>query len=258
MVGPLSPRENPVSMLLATEAHPSDPALDMAFTAALLEAVARGRAPETVRLYRPAATVAFGRSDRARPGLAAACEAARAHGRTPLLRLGGGHAAAYDADCILVEVIRSHAPGAGGLEERFADAAQMLKRALASAGVQAERGELPGEYCPGRFSLHLPGGPKIAGVAQRVVSGGSLTTAVLVVGGGDALRAAIADVYAALDLAVDPRVAGAVSDGHPLISVAAVLAAMDGIARERYGALPGAVDDAVTARARELVPTVSL
>jgi octanoyl-[GcvH]:protein N-octanoyltransferase len=84
-------------------------------------------------------------------------------------------------------------------------------------------GELPGEYCPGRVSLHLRSGPKVAGVAQRVLARASLTTAVVVVAGGDALRATLTDVYAALDLPVDADAAGAVSDTHPNITSERVL-----------------------------------
>lgn len=224
-------------MELVTTAHPDDPAREMALTEALLDATGRGERPEAVRVYRPGPTVAFGRSDRLRTGYEAARTAALAHGRTPVVRLGGGHAAAYDRDCVVVEVIRRRDDAAGGLEERFADLTALLIDALGGAGVTAEVGELPGEYCPGRFSLHLPNGPKVAGVAQRVTVRANLTTAVLVVAGGAGLRAAIVDVYAALGLPVDPRTAGALSDRFASISTAAMLDAVIDAARRRYGGL---------------------
>ncbi|MGH2929582.1 MAG: lipoyl protein ligase domain-containing protein, partial [Solirubrobacteraceae bacterium] len=183
-------------MDLVTTGHPQRPALDMALTGTLLGAVARGSAPDTIRVFRPGPTLAFGRMDRGRVGFADACRVAVVHGRVPVLRWGGGHAAAYDADCVLIELVRGQEHIVGGLEERFLDLAALVQEAVGRLGTALELGELPGEYCPGRFSLHLPDGPKAAGIAQRVIRGASLTTAAIVVRGGEALRAVIADVYA--------------------------------------------------------------
>ena len=59
-------------MELVTEAHPDDPVLDVALTHALLRAVAAGQRPDTLRLFRPGPTVAFGKLDRLLPGIGAA------------------------------------------------------------------------------------------------------------------------------------------------------------------------------------------
>jgi octanoyl-[GcvH]:protein N-octanoyltransferase len=206
-------------MDLLTIAHPSRPEIDMAFTGALLEAVASREAPDTIRVFRPGPTVAFGRSDRIRAGFDEACRVTQSHGRTPIVRLGGGHAAAYDSDCLVVEVMRQHQHGAmGGLEGRFLHMVDLLQRGLAGIGVTAELGQLQWEYCPGRYSLHLPSGPKIAGIAQRVLTRASLTTAVIVVDGANTLRRTLTDVYAALDLPLDIATAGAIADQHPGVS----------------------------------------
>ena len=202
-------------MDLLTIAHPERPALDMALTGDLLRAVAHGSAPETVRVFRPGPTVAFGRLDRTRAGFARASHRALAHGRQPLVRWGGGHAAAYDLGSVVIEVIRRQGHVVGGLEERFLDMVALVQESLGALGVTLERGELQGEYCPGRFSLHLPGGPKVAGVAQRVTARASLTTAVIIASGGDALRDTLADVYQALELPVEIQTAGAVSERRP-------------------------------------------
>jgi hypothetical protein len=58
----------------------------------------------------------------------------------------------------------------------------------------------------------------VAGIAQHVRTRASLTTAVVVVSGGEALRAVIAEVYEALELPLDVATVGAVSDQHPEIS----------------------------------------
>jgi lipoate-protein ligase A len=203
-------------MDLLTIAHRDRPELDMALTGTLLEAVAQGDIPDTIRIFRPGPTLAFGRLDHNRTGFDDACRVARAHGRTPVVRWGGGHAAAYDPDCLIIEVLcRYERQAISGLEERFRDMVELVRRGLGELGVSLELGGLPWEYCPGRYSMHLPSGPKVAGVAQRVLTRASLTTAVVVIGGVTALRRTIADVYAALDLPLDIQTAGAVSDHYP-------------------------------------------
>ncbi|HET9102437.1 MAG TPA: hypothetical protein VFN55_03720 [Solirubrobacteraceae bacterium] len=221
-------------MRLLTDGHPDDPAADMAFSEMLLRAAARREAPETVRIYRPGPTVAFGRAEVHRPGFAAAQAVARRLGYVPVVRLGGGQAAVYDPDCVIAEIVRTQAGILGGLEERYADLAELITATVSAAAMPLQLGELPGEYCPGRYSLHLPDGPKVAGIAQRVVSGASLTTAVLVVDGGPRLRDAVAAIYAALGTPVDPGAAGALTDHHPAARADALARRLAVAARERY------------------------
>ena len=65
--------------------------------------------------------------------------------------------------------------------------------------------EIPGEYCPGEYSVHaqLPasaggGRIKLVGTAQRVVTGGWWFSTGIVVSDSAPLRAVTADVYRAL------------------------------------------------------------
>ncbi len=178
----------------------------------MLRRVAAGELPPAARVFRPGPTMAFGRLDALRPGYGKARDAARRHGFTPVLRLGGGHAAGYDVGSVVVELITPQRVVAEGIEERFRDGTALLVDALRRAGLDTTVGERPGEYCPGRWSLHAGEGVKVAGSAQRSIRGASLFTAVVVVEGGARLRAALTDVYAALELAWDPRTAGAAED----------------------------------------------
>jgi octanoyl-[GcvH]:protein N-octanoyltransferase len=197
--------------------HPDDPVLDAAITHALLRQVATGEQPPTARVFRPGATMAFGRLDALSEGYAAARAAATAHGYAPLLRLGGGHAAGYDAGSVLVEILRPEETIAGGIPERFAGATALLVEALAALGVDARVGALPGEYCAGDWSVNATG-VKLAGTAQRSIRGASLVTAMLVVERGALLRAALVDVYAALGIEWRPATAGAAQDLRPGLS----------------------------------------
>ncbi len=238
-------------MDLITHATPQDPVLDIALSHALLREVAAGRRPPSLRLFVPGPTVAFGRLDALRPGFARACDVARAHGHVPVVRPAGGHAAVYGPDCLIVEHLTREEDVTAGLEARFAAQAALLRDALADLGADARIGELPGEYCAGAHSINLGGRIKVAGIAQRAIRHGALTTAVVVAGGGPALRALIGALYDALGLVTDTGTAGAVDEGAPGATPARVADAI----RARAGALtPAAVDAPLLAAARALAP----
>jgi lipoate-protein ligase A len=221
-------------MDLLTVAHRDAPAVDMALSALLVEQVSGRNRPQLIRLFTPGPTAAFGRLNKLQPRFLRASAAARAAGLTPVLRLAGGHLACYDQGCVIIEMIRREERMYGELEARFKDLAELITTALDELGVTVAVGQLPGEYCPGRFSLHLTGGPKIAGIAQRVIRGASLTSAVIVVNGGPQLRRNIEAIYAALELPVDPAVAGAIDERHPRIAVHDVVDALTRHVISRY------------------------
>lgn len=209
-----------MQLLRATLADP--PALDIALSHALLRRVAAGDREPCARLYRPVPTLAFGRLDALGPGFAQACAAAREHGFEPVVRLCGGRAVAYHPGCLIYETIVAQTSVAEGIRERFATAAQRLRGALAGLGVEAAIGELPGEYCPGAFTVSVAGRLKVAGAAQRSIRGAALLSAVVVVTGGDAIRAALVDANAALGVEWDPATAGALDDAVSGIEPAAI------------------------------------
>ncbi len=196
----------------------------MALTGQLLRDVAAGDAAPAVRVFVPGPTVAFGRLDARSAGYDAACEAATAHGFTPLLRHAGGRAAAYDQGSVVIEVIAPSDEIAAGIEGRFIAMADLVRGVLEHVGVPTEIGELPGEFCPGRYSLHA-GGRKLSGVAQRSVVGASLTTAVIAVQGGARLRSVLVDVERALGVDWEPATAGSADEFAPGLTVDAVVAA---------------------------------
>lgn len=243
-------------MQVIRDAHPHDPLLDMAATHALLRAVGSGARGPSARVFVPGPTMAFGRLDALRPGYRHATEAARAHGFTPVLRLGGGHAAAYDQGSVIVEIVVPSTRIAEGIEERFRQGTELVADALAAAGVPHPTiGELPGEYCPGTWSVHADGTRiKLAGTAQRSIRGASSLSAVVVAERGDTIRAALTDVYAALGLQWDPSTAGAANDVAPGLTTAHVVQATIAEIAARW---PGrtshaTLDAALLAEAEEL------
>lgn len=214
-----------VPLALLRDAFPDRPSLDMALSHALLRRVAEGARPPAVRVYEPGPTVAFSKLDSHAPGFAAACEAARDRGYEPLVRLGGGHAAAYGPGCLIHEEIVPHGSTLEGLHERYAGESEHVERALAGLGVRVVTGQLEGEYCAGAHSLHA-GGVKVAGIAQRVIKGAALISTVILVDAGPSIRAVLADVYAALGIEWRPETAGSLADVTTAPALGALAAAL--------------------------------
>lgn len=239
-------------MRLLRDSLPDPPALDVAVSHALLRRVARGEIETTVRLYRPAPTLAFGRLDALRPGFAEAGDAARDAGFQPIVRLAGGHAAAYHEQSLIYEEIVAQPDVTAGLHDRFRDAADLLAGALASLGVETHVGEIPGEYCPGAYTVSAAGRIKLVGSAQRAVRGAAMLSAFILVGGGDRLRGALFDVYRALEIAWRPATAGALADVAPGVTTEAVEAAVLAARGEDHEPRVDTVDPETLALARTL------
>ena len=237
---------------LLRDSFPERPALDVAVSHALLMRVARGELGPTVRLYRPAPTLAFGRLDALRPGFAEAGEAARDAGFAPIVRLAGGHAAAYHEQSLIYEEIVAQRDVTAGLHDRFRDAADLLAGALAGLGVETQVGEIPGEYCPGAYTVSAAGRIKLVGSAQRAVRGGALLSAFILVGDGDRLRAVLFDVYRALEIAWQPATAGALDDVAPGVTMATVQEAVLAARGQDTELMAGTVDAETLALARTL------
>lgn len=203
-------------------------ARDLDFGIELLGLAKSGRVGPTLRLYRPVPTVAFGQRDAHLPGFERAAQACREQGFEPLIRKAGGRAAAYHEGTLIVDHVEPHADAIAGAKGRFAFFGEMLAEALRGIGVPAAVGEIPGEYCPGEFSVHgmRPQDPahrvKLVGTAQRVVSGGWLFSSVIVVENSAPIRSVLTASYAALGLDWDPATAGAVDDLVPGLDVQAV------------------------------------
>ncbi len=228
-----------------------DPALDVALPHALLDRLAARQRRPVLRCYRPAPTVAFGRRDAFLPGFAAAGAAARRHGYTPVVRGAGGRAAAYDEGSLIFDEVM---PADGSaIRERFAGDADRQARALRSLGVDARVGEVPGEYCPGEFSVNARGRVKLIGAAERIVRGAWLHSSVVVVDGASRLRAVLEAVYEALGLAWNPASVGAVTDEAPGAGLEDVRRAVLAQYETRYALTPASLTSDDLARAAELI-----
>lgn len=198
---------------------------DLEFGLELLARAKNGGIGPTLRLYRPEPTVAFGQRDTRLPGFEAAAQACRDDGFEPLVRRAGGRAAAYHQGTLVVDHIEPDGDAIAGSKTRFGYFGELFAQALRLVGVQADVGEIPGEYCPGEFSVHGTDPAdssrrvKLVGTAQRVVSGGWLFSSVIVVEDSAPIRKVLTDSYAALGLDWDPATAGAANDLVPGLAV---------------------------------------
>jgi len=177
--------------------------------------VARGELPETFRLARPGAMVAFGKLDVVSPGYPAAVTAARAGGFDAVRRLAGGRAAVFHEHTIAFAWAGRARDTWSGTHERFRTAAGIVERALRRLGVDARVGAVPREYCPGDYSVNAGGRAKLAGIGQRLVKGAWHIGGVIVVAEADRVRDVLVPVYEALALDWDPATAGAVEQEVP-------------------------------------------
>lgn len=234
----------------------SDPALELALAQALLAMVAAGRRRPVVRCYRPLPTVAFGRRDTFLQGFSRAAVAARRQGFAAVVRAAGGRAAAYDGGCLVFDEIMPDPDSMRTVRQRFAGEAESQARALRGLGVDARVGEVPGEYCPGEFSVSARGKRKVIGAAQRIVSGGWLFSSVVVVSLSSAsrVRAVLEDVYAELGLVWDPSTTGSVCGELADASIEDVRGALLAQYARRYDLARASLGAHELARAWELVP----
>jgi lipoate-protein ligase A len=239
---------------LLSEAVPGRPSLDTAVSRALLHEVAEGARPACLRLYRPDDALAFSVLDRTRPGFESALALARERGFTPLLRLAGGQAAVFHRQTLAFSWSRPVAELRDGVEARYEEIAAILVSALQRLGVDARTGELPGEYCPGRFSVNAGGRVKLAGVGQRVIRGAAHVGGVLVVTDADRVADVLGPVYDALGLALDPATVGSVADEVPDVGWERVLDAVRQAFADRYALRPVRLGAATLDRARTLAP----
>jgi octanoyl-[GcvH]:protein N-octanoyltransferase len=180
--------------------------------------VAAGELPATIRIHQPAREVAFGRQDVASPGYPAAVRAAEAAGFAAVERLAGGRAALFHEGTIAIARAYPDPQPPQRTYSRFEEMAGMATAALTDLGVDARIGEVPGEYCPGAYSVNARATTKLVGIGQRMISGGAHVGVVIVASGSRLLRETLVPVYEALGLDWDPDTAGSVSDelGRPV------------------------------------------
>jgi lipoate-protein ligase A len=239
---------------LVTEAFPDHPALDVAVSHSTLAAVARGDIRGVFRLHVPGRVVAFGRADRVQPGYPQAVRAATAHDFSAVERLAGGRAAVFHESTLAFAWAVPEEEPRVGITERFKTMAEIIVSALDSLGIDGRIGALPGEYCPGEWSVNVGGRMKVMGVGQRLIRGAAHVGGVVVVDQADRIRDVLIPVYRALGLDWDPRTTGALADRSPGLDNSAVVTAIIDSAAQHFALEPGHIPTSVIDEATALLP----
>lgn len=230
-----------------------DQALEVSVAHALLRRANDGESGPALRVYRPAApVVAFSRRDSLLPGFDAAVRAAHDAGFQPLIRPQGGRAVAYTAQSVVVDHVNPDPNLPAGMHERFSTYGTLWARVLQEHGVDARVGAVPGEYCPGAYSVNARGQAKLIGTAQRLVRRAWLFSAVAIFDGTGTLRPLLRKIYSHLGLDFDATSVGSIHAEAPGLSLdrleTEIIAAYD----NRFGLASTHLDDHVVNAARDL------
>src|SRR4051794_20436530 len=142
---------------------------DQAISRTLLDEVAASELDAALRIWTPVPGLAMSRLDELRPGAGGARAAAEAAGLDTVRRVSGGHAVVLGPGSFCVGFAEA-APTFERTQERYERLTAALIAAFAGVGVEAQRGELAGEWCPGSWSISA-NGVKLAGLAQRAIKG---------------------------------------------------------------------------------------
>jgi octanoyl-[GcvH]:protein N-octanoyltransferase len=239
-------------LCLIRRGFPDRPAYGTGVSEAILRRVAAGELTDTIRIHRPARELAFSKQDRVAPGFEAAVAAARELGFEPVVRLAGGRAAAFHEGTLAIAWSSAQERPVEGTHQRFERLAELVRGALARLGVDARIGEVPGEYCPGAWSVNARGREKLCGIGQRMIRGGAHLGAVVVVTDSRLLRAALEPTYAALELEWDPETTGSVEDEVPGVGLDEAEAAIVAELSNAFDLVEGELDPETLALAEEL------
>ncbi|HSD25114.1 MAG TPA: hypothetical protein VLB79_12390 [Solirubrobacterales bacterium] len=197
---------------LIRHSFPDQPELSTEISRTILRRVAAGELPPTIRIHRPGNEVAFGRQDISSPAYQAAAAAAREAGFAAVERLAGGRAAVFHTGTIAIARAYADPQPPKRTYARFEEMAELIADSLRGLGVDAGVGEVPGEYCPGAYSVNARGATKLAGIGQRMIRGGAHLGGVVVGSEGGEVARVLEPVYDALELDFDPATSGSVSE----------------------------------------------
>src|SRR5215210_1934680 len=226
-----------------------DPEDGFGLQQAVLEEVAAGASGPTALIWTSSRYVGATRQETRLPGFAAATEAAGELGFPVLVRNSGGGAVAANRGSLSFSLTFPVEDLRHGLYERYSDGLDVIASALRRVGVEAERGEVDGEFCPGAYSVRSggPNGVKHAGLAQRVTRLAARLEALLLVSDTDEVRAVLERVYGLLGLPFRSESVGDLPADMPR-----VIQALSEEVRGRYEAEGGQIGERTMNRAQTL------
>jgi octanoyl-[GcvH]:protein N-octanoyltransferase len=242
----LRARERVESVEILLPGPIDDPEVGFGLQQAVLEEVAAGERGPTALIWTSSRYVGATRQETRLPTFAAATQAASGLGFRVLVRNSGGGAVAANRGSLSFSLTFPVEDLRHGLYERYQDGLDLIASALRRVGVEAERGEVEGEFCPGAYSVRSggPKGVKHAGLAQRVTRRAARLEALVLVSETDEVRTVLERFYGLLGLPFRP---GSVEDLPA--DVPAVIRALSDEVRARHRASEEGVPGATMERA---------
>lgn len=214
---------------------------------AVLEEVASGRRGPAALIWSSSPYVGATRPETRLGGFAQAARSVRDLGIPVLVRNSGGGAVAANRGSLSFSLTVPVGDLRQGLYERYAEGVDLVASALRRVGVEAEGGEVEGEFCPGAYSVRSGGkrGVKHAGLAQRVTRRAARLEALVLVENTAPVREALARFYGGLGLPFRPSCVADLPAG-----LTDVVAALSEEVRGRYGGRAGGIGEGTLEKAR--------
>lgn len=220
------------ALSVLSNALSGDGPLDTATSRSILQAVGRGEMGETFEIGTSSRVVAFGKHDTTSASFGEAVQVAVDHGFQPTIRIAGGRAAVFHETTLRFGWTRAVDDPATTMHDGFRQISTMVIDTLATFGIHGVVGEIPGEYCPGSYSVHIAG-RKVMGVGQRLIRNAAHVGGVVVMANSEAINDVLVPIYSLLDLDLDPSVTGSVADALPIAVEDFADAFVAKVARER-------------------------
>jgi octanoyl-[GcvH]:protein N-octanoyltransferase len=179
-----------------------------------------------LRFRRPRSTAAFSPQDTTHPDYEQIKQRARVRGFEPIERGTGGRLTMFDENALGITILAPHAAPHQYTMKRYDMLSAAIATALRNLGIDARVGELPNEYCPGKYSVNAEGRIKLVGVAQRMNQRCLQMGAIISFTRSDEACAGIAEAYRAMGLNFDPQTYGGIADLQPSLTFADVRTAV--------------------------------
>ena len=234
-------------MEILNAGHLEDPEIGFGLQQAVLEEVAAGDRGPAALMWSSAPYVGATRRETRLPGFGAAVMSSEDESFPVLVRNSGGGTVAANEGSISFSLTYPVGDMGQDLYERYGEGVDLVASALRRVGVEAEGGEVEGEFCPGAYSVRSGGwsGVKHAGLAQRVRARAARLEALILVSDTQSLVRVLKRFHEALGL---PFRAGSIGDIEA--TVPQVVEALTGEVRARHGATEGRIETSTWERAR--------
>lgn len=178
------------------------------------------------RIYRPQRTVAFSNRDISTPGYIEAVKKVENLGFAAVKRLPGGRAVAYHEESVVFDLLSHDSNPHKYVNERFKAIGEIFIETFARLGIESQLGQLPREFCPGKYSV-VTEKVKLVGTAQRVTPKGWLIGASVIVRNVAPVREVLNYVYRHINVDMDPNTVASLNEFDSALSVEDFICALN-------------------------------